>query len=133
LISADFSEFLVVNGRRDALTQFRISISAACQQFRMSHRVFCRRTGLPGFEIETDFEKTPPKQIVASALEQLCPRDRSDFDKILCMAMVDFLDEMLGPPRDDPEKMTRLRALAEIIIHPGLRHEYLKWADSYYD
>ena len=122
-----------MSGKRDALTQFRISISAACQQFRMSHRVFCRRTGLPGFEIETDFNQTHPKQIVASALEQLCPRDNSDFDKILCLAMVDFLDEMLGTPPEDSEKLMRLKALAEIVKNPGQREQYLKWADSYYD
>src|SRR5580704_9960317 len=105
-------------GSRSRLQIFKIAISSACHPFGASHSHLRKARGIDAFELQTDFNSSP-KTIAASALMALCARDGSYLDGIICVAVIDFLDETIGPPHEDEDRTMRMTALRDIVVGVG--------------
>lgn len=115
------------------LRAFKEAIAVGCDAAGIPWGVFSRTRCLKEFELDTDFQNSHPREIVADALEQLCDRSLNRFDQAVCIAVVIFLDSVIGPPNEDPSKRMRMQALKDVLEKSGTRSAYLKWADSWYD
>ena len=115
------------------LRAFKEAIAVGCDAAGIPWSVFSRNRCLKEFELDTDFQNSHPKEIAADALEHLCDRSLNRFDQVVCIAVVIFLDSVIGPPNEDPSKRMRMQALKDVLENPGTRSAYLKWADSWYD
>lgn len=93
---------------------------------------FLREWGLRDFLIDEDERSDVPQEIAARALSALCTGDLGTRDRLVFLTVVEFLDETIGAPQEDPEGVQRLRSLADILRSVAPYEAFLQWARSWY-
>jgi len=117
---------------KDNRNIFKRCVSNACSVTHVQFGKFASERGLNDFEIDTFSVDRHPNEIATLAIDQLCIKDKGPMDRVVCLAVVDFLDKTIGVPREDDDRYLRLRALADILVNPGTYEAYLQWAESWY-
>ncbi|MBI1903010.1 MAG: hypothetical protein HYS13_18075 [Planctomycetia bacterium] len=90
------------------------------------------------FEEERDHEAflreianiSDAKELAVATLVMLCESEKPDFiDRAILVAVVDFLDDAIGVPKNDEPKQ---RLIDLLKMYPNSAQQYRKWADSWY-
>jgi hypothetical protein len=117
---------------RDSHATFKRVAAQTASSLRISFGTFRREWGLRDFLIDEEERSDVPQEIAARALSALCTGDLGTRDRLVFLTVVEFLDETIGAPHEDPEGIQRLRSLAEILRSVGTYEAVLHWARSWY-
>lgn len=72
------------------------------------------------------------EEMAVAALLELCAHDNNRLDFVVCIAIVSFLDETLGIPRQDADNHQRISDLAKILKSQPTDAAYRGWINSWY-
>lgn len=109
------------------------SLEQACTALRVRFSEFAAAVGLNDFLLDAFDVPRTAQEIAVRALEQLCAGDKRLHDHVVCLAVVSFLDETLGPPREDPDRFVRLKDLASLLASPCTRAQFERWIETWYE
>jgi hypothetical protein len=90
------------------------------------------------FLLDETLNPSPPKELAARAMSQLCDGNGHSMDMAVCNCVTQFLDRAYGRPPEDPDRTRRLRDLACIVVEQTAvpndvrQKRYLDWANSWY-
>jgi len=108
----------------------RIAAQAA-SQCRVSFTQFRRDWGLEDFFIDHFDEDRSPHETAAQALLELTQGDLLKRDQIVCLTVVEFLEETAGAI-DETAKKRSLGDLKQILRAPRTYEAFLQWARAWY-
>ena len=117
---------------QDSHATFKRVAAQTASSLRISFGTFLREWGLRDFLIDEDEKSDVPQEIAARALSALCTGDLGTRDRLVFLTVVEFLDETIRPPREDPEGIQRMRSLADVLRSVGTYEGFLEWARSWY-
>ncbi len=117
-----------MNGNRHTLKQ---CLAHAASRLSVKYGEFRAPRGVDDFLLDEPFEDDYPADTAARALVSLCRGDKSPMDFVVCIAVVRFLDKILGAPREDSDDQ-RIKDLARIVVDTGSHQEYIRWVASWY-
>ena len=107
-------------------------IEEACTRLRVRFGDFASTTGLNDFLLDIALSDPPVKDVAVRALTDLCDKDAPDYDAVVCVAIIQWLDEVIGAPKEDPRAERRMRDLFAAVRQPCSAPEYANWVDSWY-
>ncbi len=111
---------------------FKRHIEFVAFQLKISYGEFRASRGIDDFLIEMSMHDWTPQEAAAKALDVLCKRDKGSMDRAVCVAVVYFLDETVGAPRQDPTMRQRLKDLEQVLTGPGHPQAGLQWVNTWY-
>ncbi len=112
--------------------KFKRCIDQACEHFRLNPAEFARQRGLRDFVIDA-FESDPScRKIAARALVELCQSPPNLLDGVVCIAVIDFLDESIGAPQQDETRARRAKDLHQLVADSATHSAYLGWIEAWY-
>lgn len=111
---------------------FKRIAAQTASSMRVRFGTFLREWGLKDFLIDEEERSGVPQEIAARALSALCTGDLDTRDQLVFLTVVEFLDETIGAPHEDPEGVQRLRGLADVLRSVGTYEGFLTWARSWY-
>jgi hypothetical protein len=117
---------------QDSHRTFKRVAAQTASNLRVNFGTFLRQWGLKDFLIDEEERSDVPQEIAARALSGLCTGDLLTRDRLVFLTVVEFLDETIGAPQQDPEGVQRLRSLAHILRSVGTYEAFLQWARSWY-
>ena len=116
----------------DSHATFKRVAAQAASSLGISFGTFLREWGLKDFLIDEEERSDAPEEVAARALSALCTGDLGTRDRLVFLTVVEFLDETVRAPDEDPEGIQRLRGLAEVLRSVGTYEAFLQWARSWY-
>lgn len=108
-------------------------IEEACLQFRVRFGDFASTTGLSDFLLDVAQTDHSVKEVAIRALNDLCDNDTRDYNAVICVAIIRWLDEMVGAPKEDPHAERRMSDLFALVCQQCTARAYADWVDSWYD
>ena len=113
--------------------KFKRCIHQACEEFRVKPVEFQHHTGLKDFLIDASEKKLTCVEFAAFALHQLPERPPGPMEGVVCVAVIDFLDEILGKPDQDPTRQRRAEDLKQLIESASTTAQtYREWIQTWY-
>jgi len=113
--------------------RFKRCINQACELFRITPSEFDRQRGLRDFLIDVSEKDLTCDEFAVLALEQLCQRPPRPMDGVVCIAVIDFLDELRGKPDQDPSRQRRATDLKQLIESTSTTAcNYQEWIRTWY-
>ena len=109
--------------------EFKRCLSAAADTSHIKPSELGRCRSIQDFLLDEASNPSTPKELAANALAELCIGDAGRMDGAVCLAVVQFLDRVLGAPREDQDKMRRLIDLRDMTKESANREQYLKWSN----
>ena len=112
---------------------FKRCINQACDFFRIKPGEFARQRGLRDFLLDVAGRNLSAEDVAALALEQLCERPPGPMDGVVCVAVMDFLDESLGKPQQDRTRQRRASDLRGLLGSGSTTAEsFREWIAAWY-
>jgi hypothetical protein len=115
-----------------ALQVFKRVAAQAASALDVNFGTFLRDWGLGDFLIDEEPQSDVPEEIAARALSRLCSGRIDSRDQLVFLTVIQFLDETLGSPAEDPQRVQRLRDLAQIAQTLRTYDAFLKCAQAWY-
>ena len=113
--------------------RFKRCVDQACELLRIHPAEFNHQRGLRDFLIDASEKDLTCEEFAVLALEQLCQRPPRPMDGVVCIAVIDLLDELLGSPQEDPTRQRRAADLKKLIDSPSTTHRtYREWIQAWY-
>jgi hypothetical protein len=113
--------------------RFKRCVNQGCGLFRVSPPEFNRQRGLRDFLIDASEKDLTCEEFAVFALEQLCQGPPTPMDAVVCIAVIDFLDQLLGRPQEDPTRQRRAADLRELIESAvPTERSYREWIQAWY-
>jgi hypothetical protein len=104
-----------------------------CSAVHVRFGGFATAVGLNDFLLDTFDVPRTPKEIAVRALDQLCEGDKRQNDRVVCLAVISFLDETLGRPKEDTDRSLRLKDLAQLVSGSTPPGEFERWVETWYE
>jgi hypothetical protein len=113
--------------------KFKRCVNQGCELFRVSPPEFNRQRGLRDFLIDASEKDLTCEEFAVFALEQLCQRPPTSMDGVVCIAVIDLLDGLLGKPQEDPTGQRRATDLRELTESASTtQRTYQDWIRTWY-
>lgn len=116
----------------DSRKALKRCFAQTCAVLRANFAAFAESVGLDGFLADTIGDQHDDSAIAASALDELCEGDLGLNDRIVLLAVVQFLDEQLGAPPGDADRSVRLKDLKNMIESQAGIHQLESWIAAWY-
>jgi len=112
--------------------RFKRCINQACGS-HINPSEFDRQRGLRDFLIDVSEKGLDCGELAVLALQVLCERPPGPMDGVVCVAVIDFLDETRGKPDQDTTKQRRARDLKQLIESASTKAcAYREWIQVWY-
>ena len=118
---------------QDARTVFKRCFTQTCAAVHVPFGRFATAVGFNNFLLDSFDAQKNSHEVAALALDQLCAGDKRLNDQIVCLAVIAFLDEMLGKPEVDRDYRRRLADLAELTAQRATADQYETWVETWYE
>ncbi len=114
------------------LRRLKTAIERSADDLRIDYGPFCRRCGVNDFLIDAKERGWgEPFELAARSIDVLCEDDIPLYHRLVCLAVVDFLNEACGEPNDS-DGMQRLKGLKS-VLESNSRYDQAKiWCKTWY-
>ena len=107
-------------------------LATTAHELKINFGEFRSACGIDDFLIDVSGSDWSPTEVAARSLDTLCICAKGRMDFAVCVAIVKFLDETMGAPKQDPTMERRLKDLTNILAEPGTLEKYRRWATTWY-